>query len=85
MNANFPVNAKSIKSKLFSLSDIQALSKKAISKRLGNLYNKTWLPEDGPRYSILVGILKDQVTVSIDTSGPDFIKEGIEKRAIWRL
>ena len=80
MNANFPVNAKSIKSKLFSLSDIQALSKKAISKRLGSLYNKAWLPEDGPRYSILVGILKDKVTVSIDTSGPGLHKRGYREK-----
>lgn len=76
MNANFPVNAKSIKSKLFSLSDIQAISKKAIVKRLGSLYNKTWLPEDGPKYGILVGILKDKVTVSIDTSGVGLHKRG---------
>jgi len=76
MNANFPVNAKSVKSKLFSLSDIQAISKKAIVKRLGRLYNKTWLPEDGPKYGILVGILKDKVTVSIDTSGPGLHKRG---------
>lgn len=76
MNANFPVNAKSIKSKLFSLSDIQRISKKAIVKRLGQLYNKTWLPEDGPRYSIHVAFLKDEVTVSIDTSGAGLHKRG---------
>lgn len=76
VDANFPVNAKSVKSKLYSLSDIQSISKKAIVKRLGKLYNKTWLPEDGPRYSILVGILKDTVTVSIDTSGAGLHKRG---------
>lgn len=76
MNANFPVNAKSVKSKLFSLSDIQRISKKAIVKRLGQLYNKTWLPEDGPRYSIHVAFLKDEVTVSIDTSGAGLHKRG---------
>lgn len=76
MNANFPVNAKSIKSKLFSLSDIQAISKKAIVKRIGGVYNKEWLPEDGPKYGILVGILKDKVTVSIDTSGVGLHKRG---------
>lgn len=75
-DAEFPVNAKSIKSKLFSLSDIQSISKKAIVNRLGKLYNKTWLPEDGPKYSILVGILKDTVTVSIDTSGVGLHKRG---------
>lgn len=76
MNANFPVNAKSVKSTLFSLSDIQKISKKAIVKRLGQLYNKTWLPEDGPKYSIHVGLLKDEVTVSIDTSGVGLHKRG---------
>lgn len=76
MNAEFPVNAKSVKSKLFSLSDIQSISKKAIVNRLGKLYNKTWLPEDGPKYSIMVGILKDTVTVSIDTSGVGLHKRG---------
>lgn len=75
-DAEFPVNAKSVKSKLFSLSDIQSISKKAIVKRLGRLYNKTWLPEDGPKYSILVSILKDKVTVSIDTSGVGLHKRG---------
>ncbi|MBJ2357416.1 class I SAM-dependent RNA methyltransferase, partial [Sphaerochaeta sp. S2] len=75
-NAEFPVNAKSVKSKLFSLSDIQSISKKAIVKRLGKLYNKEWLPEDGPKYPILVSILKDTVTVSIDTSGIGLHKRG---------
>jgi putative N6-adenine-specific DNA methylase len=76
MNAEFPVNAKSVKSKLYSLSDIQSISKKAIVKKMGKFYNKTWLPEDGPKYSILVGILKDVVTVSIDTSGVGLHKRG---------
>lgn len=75
-DAEFPINAKSVKSKLFSLSDIQRISKKAVVKRLGSLYNKEWLPETGPKYSILVGILKDTVTVSIDTSGVGLHKRG---------
>jgi len=75
-DAEFPVNAKSVKSKLFSLSDIQSISKKAIVKRLGTLYNKDWLPETGAKHSILVGILKDTVTVSIDTSGVGLHKRG---------
>lgn len=75
-DAEFPVNAKSVKSQLFSLSDIQSISKKAIVKRLGKLYNKEWLPETGAKYSILVGILKDTVTVSIDTSGVGLHKRG---------
>lgn len=79
-DAEFPVNAKSVKSKLFSLSDIQSISKKAIVKRLGKLYNKEWLPETGPKYSILVGILKDTVTVSIDTSGVGLHKRGYREQ-----
>lgn len=79
-DAEFPVNAKSVKSKLFSLSDIQSISKKAIVKRLGTLYNKDWLPETGPKFSILVGILKDTVTVSIDTSGTGLHKRGYREQ-----
>ncbi|WP_240839592.1 class I SAM-dependent RNA methyltransferase [Acidaminobacter sp. JC074] len=79
-DAEFPVNAKSVKSKLFSLSDIQSISKKAIVKRLGTLYNKDWLPETGAKYSILVGILKDTVTVSIDTSGVGLHKRGYREQ-----
>lgn len=80
VDAEFPVNAKSVKSKLFSLSDIQRISKKAISKRLGTLYNKEWLPETGPKYSLLVGILNDTVTVSIDTSGVGLHKRGYREK-----
>jgi len=79
-DAEFPINAKSVKSQLFSLSDIQRISKKAIVKRLGKLYNKEWLPETGPKYSILVGILKDTVTVSIDTSGVGLHKRGYREQ-----
>lgn len=79
-DAEFPVNAKSVKSKLFSLSDIQRISKKAISKRLGTLYNKEWLPETGPKYPLLVGILNDTVTVSIDTSGVGLHKRGYREK-----
>ncbi len=80
VDAEFPVNAKSVKSKLFSLSDIQRISKKAISKKLGTLYNKEWLPETGPKYSLLVGILNDTVTVSIDTSGVGLHKRGYREK-----
>ena len=79
-DAEFPVNAKSVKSKLFSLSDIQRISKKAISKRLGTLYNKEWLPETGAKYPLLVGILNDTVTVSIDTSGVGLHKRGYREK-----
>lgn len=75
-DGEFPVNAKSIKSKLFSLSDIQAISKKAMVKRLGKAYGVSWFKETGPTYPIHVDFLKDEVTVSIDTSGTGLHKRG---------
>lgn len=79
-NAEFPVNAKSVKSTLFSLSDIQAISKKSIAKHLGKIYNKEWLDEDGPKFTILIAILKDIVTVSIDTSGAGLHRRGYREQ-----
>jgi len=75
-DGRFPVNAKSIKSKLFSLSDIQSISKKAMVKRLGKVYNIEWFEETGPEFPIHVAFLKDEVTVSIDTSGVGLHKRG---------
>lgn len=75
-DATFPVNANSVKSKLFSLSDIQSISKRAIVKRLTGLYKVEWFKETGETYSITVSILKDEVTVSIDTSGKGLHKRG---------
>lgn len=79
-NAEFPIKAKSVKSTLFSKSDIQAITKKSVAKRLGSHYKKEWLEEDGPKFHILVGILKDLVTVSIDTSGAGLHKRGYREQ-----
>ncbi|WP_432405907.1 THUMP domain-containing class I SAM-dependent RNA methyltransferase [Wukongibacter sp. M2B1] len=76
IDANFPVNAKSVKSKLFSLSDIQAISKKAIVEKMKSIYMQDWFEESGAKYPIMVSILKDKVTVSIDTSGAGLHKRG---------
>ncbi len=76
VDANFPVNAKSVKSKLFSLSDIQAISKKAIVESMKETYMQDWFEETGSKYPIMVSILKDKVTVSIDTSGAGLHKRG---------
>lgn len=78
--AQFPVNAKSVKSKLFSLSDIQKISKKAIAKRLSHEYGTDWLEETGSKYDILISILNDQVTVAIDTSGEGLHKRGYREK-----
>lgn len=76
IDAEFPVNAKSVKSKLFSLSDIQAISKKAVVEKMKEIYFKDWFEESGAKYPIMVSILKDKVTVSIDTSGAGLHKRG---------
>ncbi len=59
--AEFPVLGKSVKSKLFSVSDCQAIVKKAIVERMKKAYKKDgWLDENGPLYRIEVGLLKDR-------------------------
>ena len=74
--AQFIVNARSVKSKIYSLRDIQAISKKAIAERLKKVYGREWLPETGPRYMIEVAFLEDNVTVTVDTSGHGLNKRG---------
>lgn len=76
----FPVEAKSVKSQLFSLSDIQAISKKAMVKRLGAHYKTEWFEESAGTYRVVVSILKDQVSVLLDTSGEALHKRGYRSR-----
>ncbi|QNU67790.1 class I SAM-dependent RNA methyltransferase [Ruminiclostridium herbifermentans] len=79
VNAEFPVVGYSINSKLFSVSDCQAIVKKAIVEKLKQKYKCEWFEESGPRYKIEVAILKDTVTLSIDTSGAGLHKRGYRK------
>lgn len=77
MDAAFPVSGKSQKSTLYSVPDCQAIVKKAIVDRLSSFYHRrTRLPETGAIYPIEVAILKDQVTLTIDTSGSSLFKRG---------
>lgn len=71
--------AASIKSKLFSPSDIQKIVKKAIVDRLSSRYNISWFKEDGASYPLRISILKDVVTVGLDTSGDSLHKRGYRK------
>lgn len=71
--------ASSIKSKLFSPSDIQRIVKKAIVDRLSGKYNILRFPEDGSEYPIRITILKDEVTVGLDTSGESLHKRGYRR------
>ena len=74
--------ASSIKSKLFSPSDIQSIVKKAIVDRLSGKYNILRFPEDGSEYPIRITILKNEVTVGLDTSGDSLHKRGYRKLTV---
>ncbi len=71
--------ANSVNSKLFSPSDIQSIMKKAIVERMKTKYKLEWFEETGNSYPIRVTILKDEVTVCIDTSGESLHKRGYRK------
>ena len=68
--------ASSINSKLFSPSDIQSIAKKAMVERLKQKYHKDWFKEDGAPYPVRIFLLKDEVTVALDTSGDSLHKRG---------
>lgn len=68
--------AASVKSKLFSPSDIQSIMKKAMVRRLQEHYHVEWFPEDGAAYPVRVFLMKDMVTVGIDSSGTSLHKRG---------
>lgn len=74
-DAAFPVDGKSVQSKLFSISDCQAIVKKAVVESMKKSYKKDWFEEKGPLYRLEVSMLKDVATLTIDTSG-----EGLHKR-----
>lgn len=68
--------ASSIKSKLFSSSDIQSIVKKAIVERMKQTYHQNWFEESGVSYPIRVFLYKDKVTVAFDSSGDSLHKRG---------
>lgn len=71
--------ANSINSKLFSPSDIQSIMKKAIVERMKSVYKIDWFEESGNSYPLRVNIMKDEVTISIDTSGESLHRRGYRK------
>ena len=68
--------ASSIRSRLFSPSDIQSIMKKAMVERMKGAYGLTWFPEDGASFPLRVFLNKDEVTVGIDTTGESLHKRG---------
>lgn len=75
------VVGKSIKSKLFSVPDCQSIVKKAVVEKMKEHYRRDWFEEDGPVYKIEVALLKDIVTLTIDTSGAGLHKRGYRELA----
>lgn len=71
--------AASVKSKLFSPSDIQSIMKKAMVERLKGIYQVSWFPESGQQFPIRVFLMKDEVTVGLDTTGESLHKRGYRK------
>lgn len=68
--------ASSVKSALHSPSDIQSIMKKAMADRMSSAYGFRWMPEDGASYPMRVSLMKDRVTVGIDTTGTSLHKRG---------
>ena len=72
----FPVKGKCLDSQLMSESDCQAIVKKAAARRLGEKYGISWLPETGPVFQLQFLILRNQVSIYLDTSGAGLHKRG---------
>ncbi|HOQ37351.1 MAG TPA: class I SAM-dependent RNA methyltransferase [Acetivibrio sp.] len=81
-DGKFTVLGKSVKSKLFSISDCQAIVKKAVVEKLKSKYHVEWFEENGPEYTIQVSILKDIATLTIDTSGTALHKRGYREKNV---
>lgn len=71
--------AGSVKSKLFSPSDIQSVMKKAMVDRLKSVYHMEWFPEDKESFPVRVFLMKDKVTVGLDSTGESLHKRGYRK------
>lgn len=81
-DGKFTVNGTSVKSKLFSVPDCQSIVKKAIVERLKQTYDIERFPETGAAYTVRVTLLKDRVTLTLDTSGPGLHKRGYRVRDV---
>ena len=82
LDANVAVEAKSVKSKLFALSTIQSVVKKAIVKKMTAKNGLVSLPESGERYSFELSLVEDTATLSLDTSGDGLHKRGYRQK-VW--
>ncbi len=71
--------AASVKSRLFSPSDIQSVVKKAVVERLKEVYHVRWFPEEGAPYPIRIFLMKDEAVITLDTTGESLHKRGYRK------
>ena len=78
----FPVKGYSISSQLHAVPSCQAILKKAVAKRLGRVYGMETLPESGAVYQIQFSIMKDRVTLMLDTSGENLYKRGYRAQGV---
>ncbi len=77
MDAKFPVNGRSKNSKLFSVPDIQAVTKKAIVNQMAGAYHrKSRFPETGALFTLEIALNKDEATLTLDTTGDSLFKRG---------
>ncbi len=81
VDARFPVKGRSLKSQLSSVPACQRAIKKAVVESLLTAHGVVELPETGPLYQIEVAILKNQVSLTIDTTGPSLHKRGYREQA----
>lgn len=81
-NDAFPVKGHSLKSKLTSIPDCQSIIKKAIVENLKQKYNVSWFEESGPVHQIQFLIMKDTVSIMLDTSGEGLHKRGYRENSI---
>ncbi|MFW6285136.1 MAG: THUMP domain-containing class I SAM-dependent RNA methyltransferase [Bacillota bacterium] len=72
----FIVDAKSVKSKLYSLRDLQSITKKALIENLKQATSETIFKEDGPRHHLTISLYDDEATLLLDTSGAGLHKRG---------
>ena len=72
----FPVKGHCLNSQLMSVPDCQAIVKKAASKRLGEKYGVSWLPETGNKYQLQFSLMNDRFTLYLETTGPGLHKRG---------
>ena len=75
-DGEFPVKGHCLNSQLMSVPDCQSIVKKAASKRLGEKYGVSWMPEDGAKYQLQFSIMNDRVQLYLDTSGVGLHKRG---------